>query len=66
MGPTHPVSRRWVPHVVPIASTSVGRDLFPRPAPAEAVRAVVAPSQARSAVFDVLTNGTSVDVGVDA
>jgi uncharacterized OsmC-like protein len=35
------------------------------PAPADAVRAVVAQSQARSAVFDVLTNGTSVDVTVD-
>jgi uncharacterized OsmC-like protein len=35
------------------------------PAPAEAVRAVVAQSQARSAVFDVLTNGTSVAVSVN-
>jgi uncharacterized OsmC-like protein len=35
------------------------------PAPAEDVRAVVAQSQARSAVFDVLTNGTAVDVTVD-
>jgi uncharacterized OsmC-like protein len=34
------------------------------PAPAEDVRAVVAQSQARSAVFDVLTNGTAVDVSV--
>lgn len=34
------------------------------PAPAEAVRAVVEQSQARSAVFDVLTNGTSVDVSI--
>ena len=34
------------------------------PAPDEAVRAVVAQSQARSAVFDVLTNGTSVEVSV--
>ena len=36
------------------------------PAPADAVRAVVAQSQARSAVFDVLTNGTAVDVTVAA
>ena len=34
------------------------------PAPAEDVRAVVAQSQARSAVFDVLTNGTAVEVSV--
>lgn len=34
------------------------------PAPDEDVRAVVAQSQARSAVFDVLTNGTSVEVTV--
>jgi uncharacterized OsmC-like protein len=34
------------------------------PAPAEDVRAVVAQSQARSAVFDVLTNGTAVEVTV--
>jgi uncharacterized OsmC-like protein len=36
------------------------------PATAEAVEAVVAQSQARSAVFDVLTNGTKVDVSVKA
>lgn len=36
------------------------------PAPAEVVRAVVEQSQARSAVFDVLTNGTSVDVSISA
>jgi len=35
------------------------------PASAEAVRAVVEQSRARSAVFDVLTNGTVVDVSVD-
>ncbi len=35
------------------------------PAPADAVREVVAQSQARSAVFDVLTNGTTVDITVD-
>jgi hypothetical protein len=34
------------------------------PAPADDVRAVVAQSQARSAVFDVLTNGTAVEVTV--
>jgi uncharacterized OsmC-like protein len=34
------------------------------PAPDEVVREVVAQSQARSAVFDVLTNGTQVDVSV--
>jgi uncharacterized OsmC-like protein len=34
------------------------------PAPAEVVEAIVAQSQARSAVFDVLTNGTQVDVDV--
>ena len=34
------------------------------PAPAADVRAVVAQSQARSAVFDVLTNGTAVEVTV--
>jgi uncharacterized OsmC-like protein len=34
------------------------------PAPPEAVRAVVAQSRARSAVFDVLTHGTDVDVTV--
>ena len=34
------------------------------PAPEDDVRAVVAQSQARSAVFDVLTNGTSVEVSV--
>jgi len=36
------------------------------PAPAADVEAVVAQSQARSAVFDVLTNGTTVDVTVSA
>lgn len=35
------------------------------PAPAADVRAVVAQSQARSAVYDVLTNGTPVEVSVD-
>ena len=34
------------------------------PAPAEDIEAVVAQSRARSAVFDVLTNGTTVDVSV--
>jgi uncharacterized OsmC-like protein len=36
------------------------------PAPAADVEAVVAQSTARSAVFDVLTNGTAVDVTVSA
>jgi uncharacterized OsmC-like protein len=36
------------------------------PAPAETVRAVVEQSRARSAVFDVLTNGTAVDVSVNS
>jgi uncharacterized OsmC-like protein len=35
------------------------------PASADKVRAVVEQSSARSAVFDVLTNGTSIDVSVD-
>jgi hypothetical protein len=34
------------------------------PASADDVRAVVAQSKARSAVFDVLTNGTGVEVTV--
>lgn len=34
------------------------------PAPMDDVRAVVAQSQARSAVYDVLANGTSVEVSV--
>lgn len=35
-------------------------------APAEKLREIVAQSQARSAVFDVLSNGTSIEVGVEA
>lgn len=35
-------------------------------APPEKLRAIVEQSRARSAVFDVLTNGTAVDVTVDA
>jgi uncharacterized OsmC-like protein len=35
-------------------------------APAEKLREIVAQSQSRSAVFDVLTNGVPVDVSVDA
>ena len=34
------------------------------PASAEDVAALVAQSQARSAVFDVLSNGTKVDVSI--
>ena len=35
-------------------------------APPEELRAIVEQSRARSAVFDVLTNGTRVEIGVDA
>jgi uncharacterized OsmC-like protein len=35
-------------------------------APAEKLREIVAQSMARSAVFDVLTNGTKIDVAVNA
>ena len=35
-------------------------------APAEKLRQIVEQSKARSAVFDVLTNGTQVDITVDA
>jgi uncharacterized OsmC-like protein len=35
-------------------------------APAETLRAIVSQSQARSAVFDVLTNGVPVEIQVDA
>jgi uncharacterized OsmC-like protein len=35
-------------------------------APAEKLRAIVEQSRARSAVYDVLTNGTAIDISVDA
>jgi uncharacterized OsmC-like protein len=35
-------------------------------APAEKLREIVAQSQARSAVFDVLTNGVPVEIAVNA
>jgi uncharacterized OsmC-like protein len=34
-------------------------------APAEKIRAIVDQSRARSAVFDVLANGTAIEIGVD-
>jgi uncharacterized OsmC-like protein len=35
-------------------------------APADKLREIVAQSRARSAVYDVLTNGTAIDISVDA